>query len=631
MGPGSEGVDHAEEDPRGSENGGAGGGGSEHDEARKEETPGQSEPKPPIKSPTEKAPDMSEPKILDEEVTLPSSNPRLAPGKTRRKAWEPANKVRIIELIRRQAPAEDQSEGPLVSEDINEIGNLTLEVLLLSPNATLPTRGSERAAGLDLYASQYTSVPARKHMLVKTDISIKFPDGMYARIAPRSGLALRHGIDVGAGVIDQDYTGPIGIILFNHGDSDFEIKIGDRIAHLILEGMHLLPVKQVLAMEETARGSSGFGSTGVEKEKLGRPNQYEQSGREVRNHLPQTTSDDLQKMEQFKQEVNRLESGVMTNELEQNHRESDKVRQDQIGRAKGDEIFAGKEWNPEAGKPEPSAQDRIGRAEGADEGDDMRNLSIEKHKRSTQNGSDPQPSGRALNRLPRGTTETRYCTDGKGIANPGIMGELKDNAEEQDPTKLISQIAPTYIKATCKRERLTHPLGEAYLQIPEATNNLPQSKHPGRVKPGLALNPSQKQSPTCERCSLWSKRRMDQEKEAMFGIPVNEPPVGDLLRAPLPPPKERVPGLLVADHLVPLQLHPARPAEGCYFASGVTIVGGTTGPHPYVHQGRAFVLLLNSSSIADDVPNKSPPPDEGRDEGFVVIAMDTDSGNSRVL
>ncbi|CAN6287298.1 unnamed protein product [Urochloa humidicola] len=75
-------------------------------------------------------------------------------------------------------------------------------------------------------------VPARGKALVPTDLSIAIPEGTYARIAPRSGLALKYSIDVGAGVVDADYCGPLGVILFNHSDADFVVKPGDRIAQI---------------------------------------------------------------------------------------------------------------------------------------------------------------------------------------------------------------------------------------------------------------------------------------------------------------------------------------------------------------------------------------------------------------
>jgi dUTP pyrophosphatase len=73
---------------------------------------------------------------------------------------------------------------------------------------------------------------------------------------------VKHCINVGAGVIDPDYTGEIKVVLFNHGENDFEIKRGDRIAQLVLERYETPPVKEIEIIEETERGSGGFGSTG---------------------------------------------------------------------------------------------------------------------------------------------------------------------------------------------------------------------------------------------------------------------------------------------------------------------------------------------------------------------------------
>ena len=110
-----------------------------------------------------------------------------------------------------------------------------LQVKLLSPTAKPPTRGSAFAAGYDLYASSAATVPARGKALVDTDISIAVPAGTYGRVAPRSGLASKHSIDVGAGVIDADYRGPVKVLLFNFSDREFEVQIGERVAQLIVE------------------------------------------------------------------------------------------------------------------------------------------------------------------------------------------------------------------------------------------------------------------------------------------------------------------------------------------------------------------------------------------------------------
>ncbi|BEJ12132.1 hypothetical protein CspHIS471_0205920 [Cutaneotrichosporon sp. HIS471] len=140
--------------------------------------------------------------------------------------------------------------------------NQPLRVKRLAPEAIIPTRGSASAAGFDLYASRDSTVPARGKAMVDTDISIALPEGTYGRIAPRSGLAAKHSIDTGAGVIDADYRGPIKVILFNFSDADFSIAAGDRIAQLILEEVRLAPAVEVEDLDVTERGEGGFGSTG---------------------------------------------------------------------------------------------------------------------------------------------------------------------------------------------------------------------------------------------------------------------------------------------------------------------------------------------------------------------------------
>ena len=145
-------------------------------------------------------------------------------------------------------------------------GRLTianLQVKLLSPNAKMPTRGSELAAGYDLSSAQALTIQPGQRALVQTDISVMIPQGTYARIAPRSGLALKNGINVGAGVVDGDYTGPVGVVLFNHGSEVFKISVGDRIAQLILERIRTPPVTETKELASTSRGASGFGSTGT--------------------------------------------------------------------------------------------------------------------------------------------------------------------------------------------------------------------------------------------------------------------------------------------------------------------------------------------------------------------------------
>ena len=134
----------------------------------------------------------------------------------------------------------------------------------LDPAAILPSKGSEFAAGYDMYALKAAIVPAKGKALIQTGIAMAIPEGNYGRIAPRSGLAAKHMIDVGAGVIDADYRGEVRILLFNLGETDFEVKAEDRIAQLIIEKYTPTTLVEVEGkLEETVRGSGGFGSTGV--------------------------------------------------------------------------------------------------------------------------------------------------------------------------------------------------------------------------------------------------------------------------------------------------------------------------------------------------------------------------------
>ncbi|XP_069882706.1 deoxyuridine 5'-triphosphate nucleotidohydrolase, mitochondrial isoform X2 [Dipodomys merriami] len=141
-------------------------------------------------------------------------------------------------------------------------GDMRLRFVRLSEHATTPTRGSARAAGYDLYSAYDYTIPPMEKALVKTDIQIALPSGCYGRVAPRSGLAAKHFIDVGAGVIDEDYRGNVGVILFNFGKEKFEVKKGDRIAQLICEQIFYPEIEEVQVLDDTERGSGGFGSTG---------------------------------------------------------------------------------------------------------------------------------------------------------------------------------------------------------------------------------------------------------------------------------------------------------------------------------------------------------------------------------
>ena len=143
------------------------------------------------------------------------------------------------------------------------------EVLLikkLTEFATMPVRGSPLAAGFDLAAAYDLVVPAGGKAIAKTDLAMKIPTTCYGRIAPRSGLAWKKHVDIGAGVIDADYRGNVGVVMFNHADEDLLVSRGDRVAQLVLERICMADVVEVgedQELDETERGAGGFGSTGV--------------------------------------------------------------------------------------------------------------------------------------------------------------------------------------------------------------------------------------------------------------------------------------------------------------------------------------------------------------------------------
>ncbi|KAL7080606.1 hypothetical protein ACQ4LE_000344 [Meloidogyne hapla] len=133
----------------------------------------------------------------------------------------------------------------------------------IKKEALAPVFGSKNAAGADLHSAEDCFVPAKGKYLVSTGIQIAMPDGYYGRIAPRSGLASKNFIDVGAGVIDTDYRGEIRVLLFIFSDVDFKIFIGDRIAQLICTPFIKPALVEVTNLDSTDRGDNGFGSTGM--------------------------------------------------------------------------------------------------------------------------------------------------------------------------------------------------------------------------------------------------------------------------------------------------------------------------------------------------------------------------------
>ncbi|OQV14955.1 Deoxyuridine 5'-triphosphate nucleotidohydrolase, mitochondrial [Hypsibius exemplaris] len=145
----------------------------------------------------------------------------------------------------------------------NGTGKVLLRFKKLSDKAFSPSKGSQLAAGFDLRSAYEYEIAPQDKCVVLTDLQIAVPEGCYGRVAPRSGLAVKHFIDVGAGVVDADYRGNVGVVLFNFGKEPFKVSPGDRIAQLICEKVAMAELEEAKEnLDETTRGAGGFGSTG---------------------------------------------------------------------------------------------------------------------------------------------------------------------------------------------------------------------------------------------------------------------------------------------------------------------------------------------------------------------------------
>lgn len=128
--------------------------------------------------------------------------------------------------------------------------------------AIIPKRNNSTDAGADLYSVEQITIPPLTRSMVSTGICIEIPEGFYGRIAPRSGLAVKNGIDVLAGVCDSSYRGEIKVVLYNtDSEKSFEVTYGDKIAQLIIEQHFNFILEQVDELSSTIRGNNGFGSS----------------------------------------------------------------------------------------------------------------------------------------------------------------------------------------------------------------------------------------------------------------------------------------------------------------------------------------------------------------------------------
>lgn len=146
-----------------------------------------------------------------------------------------------------------------------------MKVKLLSENAKLPTRGTDGAVGYDLYAAEDVFIPVNSTGKIRTDISLEVPYGHVAKIEDRSGMAAK-GLRTGAGVVDPDFRGNIGVIIHNINHQNdrnsylnqrgYKISKGDRIAQILIYKVELPELQQVDTLTPTARNEGAFSSTG---------------------------------------------------------------------------------------------------------------------------------------------------------------------------------------------------------------------------------------------------------------------------------------------------------------------------------------------------------------------------------
>ena len=155
----------------------------------------------------------------------------------------------MIKHVFRMAKKADVSASVLVPVDVGDGG-------------TAPEYASPGAAGADLRASVALEIPPGGRAAVPTALRLQIPPGHVGLVWPRSGLAVRHGIDTLAGVIDSDYRGEVRVVLVNHGDEPFRIAPGDRVAQLLVQRVEQASFVAAPRLAATDRGEGGFGSTG---------------------------------------------------------------------------------------------------------------------------------------------------------------------------------------------------------------------------------------------------------------------------------------------------------------------------------------------------------------------------------
>ena len=141
--------------------------------------------------------------------------------------------------------------------------NIEIEIQLTNNNASVPSRKHDSDIGYDISASIDVLIPSKEVQLINTGIAINLPNQCAGFVLPRSGLASKHKITLinSPGLVDPGYTGELMVPLINHGSSDYQINIGDRIAQLVLINTNSVEFKIVKNLPDTDRSTGGFGST----------------------------------------------------------------------------------------------------------------------------------------------------------------------------------------------------------------------------------------------------------------------------------------------------------------------------------------------------------------------------------
>jgi len=140
---------------------------------------------------------------------------------------------------------------------------MNCKIVLLNSDSRYPTKSHVTDAGYDLFSTEDVSLQPLQRKVVKTGIKLSIPSGFYGRVAPRSGLAVKNGVDVLAGVIDSGYNGEIGVVLINTDKFEsVSLPKSSRIAQLIFEKCEDVNFETVSSLDVSERDAGGFGSTG---------------------------------------------------------------------------------------------------------------------------------------------------------------------------------------------------------------------------------------------------------------------------------------------------------------------------------------------------------------------------------